>query len=174
MPQASNTIDYLAGPIYATLYIDGELVDRNMKVDLPNWEYQSVDIPAMGTMNVPLPGLYNDAQIVFYPTNATKKSAKLMAPGTHDYDLRFNQIEYEENTANQKTVTHRYLGRGTPMAKHLGGTVERGTKPDRSVAWAIFNFNYYCAGELITAIDRFSQQDEHLGVNYTQDYMMNL
>lgn len=171
---ASNTIDYLAGAIRSSLYWDGQLIDKNCTVDLPDLAYQTADIPAMGTMAVPLPGLYEDAEMVYHPTNSTKASARMYTPGTHTIDYRWNQIEYGENTAEQKLVTHRVIATGTPKKKQHARTIAPGQKPEGEIPIALFSYRYYVDGETMVEWDRFTWTDNLMGEDYGYDYSKNL
>lgn len=174
MSGASNTIDYLAGSLYSTLRFDGEKVDKNCIVDLPDIPYTTVEIPAMGTMTVPLVSIFDDAELVYHPTNSTKKAHKTMTPGTHELDYRWNQIEYEEGTAKQKTVLHKVIATVTSKKISTGRTIEKGTKAEAEIPFSVFSYREYVDGEPILEWDRFAETFKYLGVDYGMDYFEGL
>lgn len=160
-------VDVQGAVAESTVYDSKKLVGRSVSFTLPGMEFQTQEIKAMGTMEIPLIGMLNDMELTITKIGVDKGLAKLSRLETHDLEFRWVQ-----NSVDSK-------GRVTPKgckayARTIPSTVPGigvtpGEAGENEITYKCSMVKVFFDNYEVLAVDRLNQVLRVDGVDYYKD-----
>lgn len=149
-----QTIDYNAGTVAATYYVDGTKVGNDVPFTLPPADYMTTEAQVNGNIDVPIVGIFDDMETAIRLNNMNSAMMISFEPRTHTYELRWKEFQFEEQTVNSKYVLHKVRITGIPKSAAPEIEVNNGEKGEYELRIATLIYAHYVDGEEILYIDR--------------------
>lgn len=148
-----------------TVYVDGSLVARNATVTLPEIAFTTVELPAGGTVEVPVPGLVDAMEATVTVGNPDESLAELCAPGSHEVEVRWAQqvVDREGNSqmAGYKAFLRAY-GKTVP-----GVSLEVGSAGENEATLGCTRYRLVKDGAEVLVVDQLNGVFTFAGVDYS-------
>lgn len=145
----------ICGPIVAdTVYSDGKLVARDVGVTLPEVTPQTADLPAMGTMSMPIWQLIENMETAITKIGVDLGLSALIKPDMKPIEIRFIQTVTDAN-GNTKSVGCKAFIKGVPN-KIPGIGVSIGENSENEVTIMTTRYNLFADGKEMFLIDRLA------------------
>lgn len=164
---SSKILDKSAAILGLTVYCDGVLIARDVKISLPSITNTTVDVSAMGTLSVPLAGIFDDMETSISLTGHDLLTSKMYEPRWHDLEIRSVQTDItKEGGEDRKAIKHKLLvyPKEIPM-----GDIEVGATTERESTFACRRYQQYINGKETMMIDRLQHLLRIDGVEYSSD-----
>lgn len=146
----------LKGPIVAdTVYDDGQLVARDVSYTIPGLELVTADLQAMGTISVPLVGLFNNMELAITKIGVDLGLRRMNRLEKHNLEFRWVQNILKSDGA-QTTEGCKAFIRSFPSALPEIG-VEIGSSTEAELIHIVSRMQIYIGGEEYICVDRLSQ-----------------
>lgn len=118
-----------------------------------------------GNIDSVLPGLMEAMELGLNFRSSTDAAAKLVAPDTHQVELRAAEQHWDTVNHVRKTMELKYVI--TCVPKQLtAGNLQVGTTPDASGTYSVFHYEAYRDGKQLWAIDPLNYICTVNGVDY--------
>lgn len=156
------------GPVVgSTVYSDGTLVARDAAITLPEVTPVVVDVPAMGTMSIPVWQILENMETTITKIGIDQGLRKLIKPGMKPLEFRWVQIVTDAN-GNTKNVGCKAFIKG--MTNKLPGIgLEVGSQSESDITIATTRYSLYVDGKEIFLIDRLAGIVRIDGKDYAGD-----
>lgn len=164
MPKFVN----ISGPIIAsTVYVDGELVARDVAMTLPEVTPVSVDLQAMGTMSMPVWQLIENMELAITKIGVDLGLRSIIKPNMKPIECRWVQTVTDAN-GNTKNVGCKAFFRGIPN-KITGIAVTVGEQAENECTISVTRYGLFVDGEEMFLIDRLAGIVRIDGKDYAGD-----
>lgn len=160
-------VDRQGGVVHNRVFIDGVEVARDVAVTFPDIMMMTTEIQAMGTMTMPLPGLFESFELSITRDGIDKQYASMLAPKSHDIEIREAVSMYKAD-GTYGTVYIKTYAAGVPL-NIPGGSSEIGSKRSPEIKYTLSKYQQYADGEELCNIDRLNQVFVVDGVDYMED-----
>ena len=145
----------ICGPVVAdTAYSDGKLVARDVGITLPEVAPQTADLPAMGTMSIPIWQLIENMETAITKVGIDMGLGTLIKPDMKPLEFRWVQTVTDAN-GNTKNVGCKAFIKGIPN-KIPGIGVAIGEAGENEVTIMTTRYSLVVDGEEMFLIDRLA------------------
>ena len=145
-------IDIKGAILADTVYVDGELVGKELTVTLPDVSFATAEHKAMGTLELPMLGQMEAMEASVTKTGYDKGVAILAAPEAKNLEFRF--VHDSINIDNVVTPEGcKAFMRGVPKILP-GGDLEPGSKTEQQITFAVSRYQLIVGGFEICLIDK--------------------
>ena len=145
-------IDIKGAILADTVYVDGELVGREITVTLPDVSFATAEHKAMGTLELPMLGQLEAMESSVTKTGYDKGVAQLTAPEAKNLEFRF--VHDSINSDNIATPEGcKAFMRAVPKILP-GGDLEPGSKTEQQITFAVSRYQLIVGGVEICLIDQ--------------------
>ena len=153
------------GPIVAdTVYSNNVLVARDTGFTLPAVTPVTADLPAMGTMSMPIWSLIEDMEASITKVGHDLGLRNLITPEMKPLEVRWVQTVTDAN-GNTKNVGCKAFLKGIPKGlPEVGGEV--GSTVENSVALSLTRYQLFVDGQEMWLVDRLAGILRINGKNY--------
>lgn len=141
--------------IHNRVVVDGEEVARDVAITYPDITPLTVDIQAMGTISMPVPGLFEAFELGFTKEGFDLVFGKITTFEAHKVEIYEVASVFGADQTYSETFTKTYAT-GIPGSLP-GGSSEVGSKRTLDYKFAPWTYQQYIDGEEICNIDRFNQ-----------------
>lgn len=153
------------GPIMAdTVYSDNVLVARDVAFTLPAAVFKTVTMSAMGDMNVPLPGLFDNMELSITKIGVDAGLGNMNKLEKQDLEFRFIQSRITAD-GTTKQVGCKAFVRTLPVGIPEIG-VEVGNTTEVPLTYTVTRMQLYAEGAEILCIDRLARVLRYNGKDY--------
>jgi len=159
--------DKQGGLVHNRVIIDGEEVARDVQVTHPDLNMMTTEISAMGTMTMPLLGLFENFELTISRDGIDKPMAKLVSPKSHEIEIREAVSKYNSDGTFGTQILKTYAT-GVPSVIP-GGTSEIGSKRTPELKYSLTTYTQYADGEELYNIDRLNLVCRIDGQDYLED-----
>lgn len=153
------------GPVVAsTVYSDLVLVARDVSVTLPTVTPLSADVPAMGTMSLPIKGLLESMELSVTKIGVDLGLAKLSSMRSQNLEFRWVQAVVKDNgtTANEGCKAFvRAVPKGIP-----GPSLEVGSSVECEMTYEVTRYQLFVGGLELLLVDRLNHKLRVNGVDW--------
>lgn len=150
-----------------TVYSDGALVARNATVTLPEVSMTTVELPAGGTVEMPVPGLVDAMEMTVTLGASDDGFGDLSSPVPHEVEVRWAQQMVD---AQGKTKMVGYKAFANAYAKTIPGvSLEVGSAGENEMTLGCTRYRLVKDGEEILLIDQLNGIFKVMGTEYV-DY----
>ena len=154
-----------------TVYSDGTLVARNATVTLPEVTMTTVELPAGGTVELPIPGKVNAMEATVTMGAADDGFGLLSNPVPHEVEVRWVQQMVD---VDGKSTMVGYKAFMKAYAKTVPGvSLEVGSAGENEVTLGCIRYRLVADGEEILLIDQINEIFTVHGQSYA-DYQSML
>ena len=156
----------ICGPVVAdTAYADGVLVARDVALTLPEVAPATADLPAMGTLSLPIWQLIEHMEAAITKIGLDKGLRSLITPDMKPLEFRWVQTVTDAN-GNTKNVGCKAFLRGiTANLPEVG--IEVGSATEHGARIALTRYNLFVDGEEMWLIDRLAGKVRIAGKEYS-------
>lgn len=148
-----------------TVYCDGALCARNAAGTLPEVTFTTVELPAGGTVEMPVPGMVDAMEATVTVGNPDASFAALCAPGSHEVEFRWAQ-QSVDSEGNSKMSGYKAFLRAN--GKTLPGiSLELGSAPENEVTLGVTRYRLVKDGVEVLLIDQLNGIFKFNGVDYS-------
>lgn len=161
----ANGIDYNAGTIGTSLYNNGKKVANDISFTIPKIGYITTEAQVAGPQNVPIPGLFDDMQLTINFNNVTAEIIECYEAGTHTFDLRWKDYNFEEATIKSKYRLHKVICVAIPNEGGPEMEVQQGERNDYELTAAVIAMTHYVDGKEVDHVNRAGKQFRQNGVD---------
>lgn len=143
----------ISGPIAAnTLYVDGELVARDIAATLPEVTYLTATIAARGNWDIPMQGLFENLELAITKIGIDLGVGKMFAPGARRLELRNVQtVQNVDGTSKNQSVKVFATGYSTKLP---GSGITVGEAVENEMTFSLKRYQIFVDGTEIICIDR--------------------
>ena len=159
-----NFID-LKGPIVAnTVYVDGQLVARDVTITLPSVTPTTSDYKAMGTMSLPIPGQIESMELAITKIGIDLGLARMVRMQSMNFEFRFVQNVVKSDGTTMPEGCKAFV---KAVPKTIPGiSLEPGSASENEITAEATRYQLFVGGEEMWLIDRLSQILRILGTDY--------
>lgn len=151
----AGTFVPICGPVVAdTAYADGVLVARDVSLNLPEVVPATADLPAMGTLSIPIWQLIEHMEATVNKIGLDKGLRSLLKPNMKQIEFRWVQTVTDAN-GNTKNVGCKAFLKGI-SANLPAVDLEVGSVTEHGARIALARYNLFVDGEEMWLIDRFA------------------
>jgi phage tail tube protein FII len=161
-------IDINGSIISDSVYSNGELVARDVAITLPPITPQSAEASAMGKMNVPIPGQYENLELSITKIGVDLGLIKMCTPGAKNLEFRWvaNTIKADGTTTPSG---FKAFIRGT--AKTFPGIgITPGEAGENEATFDVSRYQVFQDGKELLLFDRLAGIVKFNGKDYAADY----
>ena len=144
--------DRQGGVVHNRVLIDGVEVARDVTVTYPDITMMTTEMQAMGTMTMPLPGLFENLELSITRDGIDKQYASMVSPKSHQIEVR-EAVEMYKADGTYGTVFLKTYAEGVPL-NIPGGSSEIGSKRSPELKFTLTKYQQYADGEELYDIDR--------------------
>lgn len=150
-----------------TVYTDGTLAARNCSATLPEVSMTTVELPAGGTVEMPVPGLVDAMEMTITLGASDDGFGALSSPEPHEVEVRWAQQMVD---AQGKSKMVGYKAFVNAYAKTIPGvSLEVGSAGENEVTLGVTRYRLVKDGEEILLIDQLNGIFKIMGTEYA-DY----
>lgn len=155
------------GPTVKTkVLIDGDVVAENVTIGLPDVSFQTAEVNAMGTMNVPI-ALTDNIEATIHQIGFDKGFYKALGLKKTKFECR-----WVENTITNEGEQKKFACKAffTATATNIpGGDVAPGTSFDNAINLSVMRYQKYVDGQETVLIDKMNEICRLNGVDYAKE-----
>lgn len=166
---AYQGIDYNAGTIGTSMYDNGVKVANDVSFTIPKVSYTTAEAQVAGPQNVPIVGQFDDMQLTVNFNNVTEETMNCFTAGTHTFDLRWKDYNFEEATINSKYRLHKVVCICMPNEAGPEMEITQGERNDYELTAAVISLTHYVDGKEIVHLNRAAKQFRQNGVDKFKD-----
>lgn len=156
----------ICGPIVAnTAYSEGELVARDVNINLPEVSPKTADLSAMGTFSMPIWQLIEHMEAAITKIGLDKGLRNMITPDMKPLELRWVQTVTDANGKTRDVGCKAFL-RGIPANLPSIGQ-EVGSVSEHEIKIALTRYNLFVDGYEMWLIDRLAGIVRINGKTYT-------
>lgn len=145
----------ICGPVVAdSVYSENKLVARDVSITLPEVAPQTADLPAMGTMSMPIWQLIENMETAITKVGADMGLTNLIKPDMKPLEFRWVQTVTDAN-GTTKNVGCKAFIKGIPT-KIPGIGVAVGEASENEVTIMTVRYSLFVDGEEMLLIDRLA------------------
>lgn len=145
----------IKGPVVAdTVYVDKQLVARDVAFTLPGVEFLTADVQAMGNMTVPLVGLLENMELSITKIGLDDGLKKLNKLESQNLEFRWVQ-NVVKTDGSQNVEGCKAFVRTLPSATPEIG-VEVGSAPEEEITYNVTRLQIYIDGHEYLTVDRLA------------------
>ena len=145
----------ISGPVVAdTVYCENKLVARDVSVTLPEVTPVTADLPAMGTMSLPIWSLIENMETALTKVGTDLGLAQLIKPDMKPLEFRWVQT-VTDSSGQTKNVGCKAFIKGQPT-KIPGISLEVGSQTEGEVTIMTTRYNLFVDGKEVLLIDRLA------------------
>lgn len=143
----------ISGPIVAnTLYVDSELVARDIAATLPEVTYLTATIAARGNWDVPLQGLFENLELAITKIGMDLGVGKMFAPGSRRIELRNVQtVQNVDGSSKNQSIKVFATGYATKLP---GSGITVGEAMENEMTFSLKRYQIFVDGVEMVCIDR--------------------
>ena len=150
-----------------TVYSDGELVARNATVTLPEVAMTTVELPAGGTIELPIPGKVDAMEATVTLGASNDGFGSLSNPTPHEVEVRWAQQMVDVDGKSKMVGYKAFL---SAYAKTIPGvSLEVGSNGENELTLGCTRYRLVKDGEEILSIDQLNEKFTVMGTDYV-DY----
>ena len=158
----------ISGPIVAdSVYSDNVLVARDVAFTLPEVTPVTVDLPAMGTLSLPIWQLLENMEAAITKIGVDKGLLSLIKPNMKPLEFRWVQTVTDANGNNKNVGCKAFIKGISNKIPGIGGEV--GASSENEATLAVTRYSLIVDGEEMWLIDRLSGICRIGGVDYAGD-----
>lgn len=162
----SGTIDLRGGVIGSSCYVGGNLVAKNCTATLPEVTMLTAELKAMGTIELPLPGLIETMELAITILGADLGLKKLCRAESLDLELRWAQ-NVQKNDGTTEVSACKAFFRAIPKVIP-GLQVEVAEVSENELTFAPTRYELIIDGERVLLIDQLNDIFEVDGKDYNE------
>ena len=145
----------ICGPVVAdTVYSDGKLVARDVAITLPEVTPQTADLPAMGTMSLPIWQLIENMETAITKVGIDMGLSTLIKPDMKPLEFRWVQTVTDANGATKNVGCKAFI-KGIPT-KIPGIGVAIGEASENEVTIMTARYGLFVDGAEMFLVDRLA------------------
>jgi len=155
----------LKGPIVAnTVYVDGQLVARDVTITLPSVTPTTADYRAMGTMSLPTPGQFESMELAITKIGIDLGLGRMVRMQSMNFEFRFVQNVVKSDGTTKPEGCKAFV---KAIPKTIPGiSLEPGSASENEITAEVTRYQLFVGGEELWLIDRLSQICRILGTDY--------
>jgi len=155
----------LKGPIVAnTVYVDGQLVAKDVTVTLPAVTPVTADYRAMGTMSLPIPGQIESMELSITKIGIDLGLGRMVRMQSMNFEFRFVQNVVKSDGTTKPEGCKAFV---KAIPKTIPGiSLEPGSASENEITAEVTRYQLFVGGEELWLIDRLSQICRILGTDY--------
>jgi len=155
----------LKGPIVAnTVYVDGQLVARDVTITLPSVTPTTSDYRAMGTMSLPTPGQFESMELAITKIGIDLGLGRMVRMQSMNFEFRFVQNVVKSDGTTKPEGCKAFV---KAVPKTIPGiSLEPGSTSENEITAEVTRYQLFVGGEELWLIDRLSQICRILGNDY--------
>lgn len=155
----------LKGPIVAnTVYVDGQLVAKDVTVALPAVTPVTADYRAMGTMSLPIPGQIESMELSITKIGIDLGLGRMVRMQSMNFEFRFVQNVVKSDGTTKPEGCKAFV---KAIPKTIPGiSLEPGSASENEITAEVTRYQLFVGGEELWLIDRLSQICRILGTDY--------
>lgn len=158
----------ISGPIVAdSVYSNNVLVARDVAFTLPEVTPTTVDLPAMGTLSMPIWQLLENMEASITKVGTDKGLLNLIKPNMKPIELRWVQTVTDANGGNKNVGCKAFLTGIPNKLPGIGGEV--GSPSENETTFSVTRYGLFVDGEEMWLIDRLAGICRIGGVDYAGD-----
>lgn len=155
----------ICGPVVAdTVYSENKLVARDVSATLPAVTPMTADLPAMGTLSMPVWQLIENMEAAINKIGLDMGLRSIITPDMKPLELRWVQTVTDANGRNRNVGCKAFL-RGIPNKLPEIG-LEVGSAIEHEVTIALTRYNLFVDGVEMFLIDRLAGKVRIAGKEY--------
>lgn len=155
----------ISGPIVAdTFYINGKLVARDVSITLPEVSPITVDLPAMGTMSMPIWQLIENMQTSITKIGIDEGFGAMLTPDPVSMEARFVQTVTDANGATKNIGCKAFIKGQAAVIPGLEISV--GEALEAAINYTTTRYQLMVNGQEQFLIDRLSTKLRIKGKDY--------
>ena len=155
----------ICGPVVAdTVYSDNVLVARDVSVSLPEITPMTTDLPAMGTLTMPIWQLIENMELAITKIGQDMGLRSLITPGMKPLEVRWVQTVTDASGTTKNVGCKAFL-RGIPT-KLPGVSLEVGSATEHEVTLSLTRYNLFVDGVEMFLVDRLAGKVRIAGKDY--------
>lgn len=155
----------IKGPVVAdTVYVDGNLVAKDVSFTLPGLEFMSADVQAMGNMSVPLIGLLENMQLTISKIGVDMGLSRMIRLKKQTIECRWVQNVVNSDGSTGVEGCKAFVRTMPGSTPEIG--VEVGSAPELENTYNVTRMQVYADGVEVMCVDRLSQILRVDGVDY--------
>lgn len=156
----------LKGPILAdTLYDGTTLVARDVSFTIPEIVMKTTEMSAMGTMNVPMVGLFEDMELEITKIGVDTGWTSLSKLNRHSFEFRVVQTNVKQNGSTAPEGIKIFVN---TLPKNIPSiSVNPGDKIEGSFKYTVTKLEIVINGKQTLFIDRFNNICKIDGTDYS-------
>lgn len=145
----------ICGPVVAdTVYIDGELVARDVAVTLPEVVPMTAELNAMGTFTLPVWQLIESMELAVTKIGMDAGLGKAIAPDMKPLEFRWAQTVTDAN-GHTKNIGVKAFVRAVPLNLPEIG-LEVGSASEHELRFSVTRYNLFVDGSEAWLVDRLA------------------
>ena len=157
----------ISGPVVAdTAYCENKLVARDVSVTLPEVTPVTADLPAMGTMSLPIWSLLENMETALTKIGTDMGLAQLIKPDMKPLEFRWAQTVTDANGVTKNVGCKAFI-KGIPNKIPSIG-VEIGSATENEVTIMTTRYGLFVDGKEMWLIDRLSGICRINGTDYAK------
>lgn len=156
--------DIKSAVVADTVYVDNQLVAKDVAFTLPGLEFLTADVQAMGNMTVPLIGLLENMELAITKIGIDKGFSRMNRLQKQNIEFRWVQ-NVVKSDGSVGTEGCKAFVRTLPGSLPETG-VEVGSPSEMENTYNVTRMQVYANGEEVLCVDRLSQILRVDGVDY--------
>ena len=148
------------------VYRNGVLIGRDLPVTLPTVTHKTAEHTAMGTTNLPIPGLIDPMEPSITYKGYAKELALLCTPEAADFEIRFVQDKKSSDGSSIAVGCRAYM-RAVPTVLP-GGELAMGEILEMEVPLGCTRYQLFVDGYEVCLIDQIKCIERINGKDYAQ------
>lgn len=156
-------LDIKSAVLASTAYKDGKLVGKDVDITLPSVDFKSIDLKAMGDVNLPIP-LLEAMQAAITKIGVDDGLRSLVKMGSCTLEFRWVQdVKKNDGTTTQEGCKAfiRCASKGIP-----GLSVSPGSASESELTFSVTRYQLFVGGKEYWLIDQLNQILRVDGVDY--------
>lgn len=153
------------GPVMAnTAYVNNQLVAHDVAFALPEITPMTADVQAMGSMSLPIWGLFEDMESTITKIGVDLGLAKLITPQPMTIEYRWVQSVTSADGSTREEGCKAFLRQTPKKIPGIGGEV--GSSLEGEVTGAVTRYQLFVGGQELFLLDRTASIFRVNGVDY--------
>lgn len=155
----------ISGPVVAdTVYVDNQLVARDVSITLPEVSALMVDVQATGTLSIPIWSQTENMEMTVNRIGMDNGLATMVKPGALNLESRFVQTVTDAN-GNTRNVGCKAFTKCL-SSKIPGIGVALGEASENECSYSVTRYQLFVDGNELFLIDKLAGIVRILGVDY--------
>lgn len=158
----------IKGPVIAeTAYESGQLVGKDVEVELPGLEFLTTSVQAMGNMDIPLIGLLENMEMKIVKIGIDKGLGQINKLKPLNFEFRWVQ-DVVKSDGTVKSEGCKAFVKAIPLKTPSLG-VKVGEATEAETTYTVTRMQIYCNGDEYLCVDRLSSILRVAGTDYYTD-----